>query len=61
MSKRNCADERRIERLKAIGRLADAALTEDSADDVLRIIGAELQRLGIYPTTEQIDPPATIH
>ena len=27
----------------------------------MRIIGAELQRLGIYPITEQIDPRATIH
>ena len=58
--KRSCAAERRIDRLKQLGRLADAALTKDAADDVIRIIGSELQRLGIYPITEQIDRPADV-
>ena len=60
--KRDCADERRIERLKALGRMADAALPPDAADTVLSLIGDELEKLGVHPTlSERIDPRATIH
>ena len=59
--KRSCAAERRIERLKLLGRLADATLTPDAADEILCLIGDELQRLGISTITEPIDPTATIH
>ena len=62
MSKRDCSGERRIERLKKLGRLADEALPPDAADTVMLLIGDELQRLGIHPTlSERIDPRATIH
>ena len=60
--KRGCAAERRIERLRALGRLADAALPPDAADAVMSLIGDELQKLGIHSTlSERIDPRATIH
>ena len=60
--KRDCADERRIARLKQLGRLADLALPPDAADAVMSLIGDELQRLGIHPTlSERVDPSATIH
>ena len=39
MTKRNCADERRIERLKTLGRLADEALPPAAADKVMLLIG----------------------
>ena len=62
MTKRNCADERRLERLKTLGRLADEALPPDAADTVMGLIGDELLLLGIHPTlSERIDPRAAIH
>ena len=62
MTKRNCATSRRVERLKALGRLADAALPPASADRVLSLIGDELVQLGLYPwRADRGDPKATIN
>ena len=60
--KRNCAAERRISRLKLLGRLADEVLRPAAADRVLDLIGDELLSLGIYPgLSESADPTATRH
>ena len=59
--KRSCAAERRIERLKALGRLADEVLTRASADIVLGLIGDELATLGIYPLADSPKATTTVH
>ena len=60
--KRSCAAERRVERLKLLGRLADEVMTPEAADCVLELIGDELLRLGIHPQlSETVDPSATVH
>ena len=60
--KRSCAAERRIERLKLLGRLADEVLTPEAADRVIELIGDELLQLGIYPgLADSVDPKATIN
>ena len=48
MRRRNCDLERRIGRLKQLGRLADLALPPASADVAMRLIADELWRLGIF-------------
>ena len=60
--KRSCVAERRIERLKLFGRLADEVLTPAAADRVIELIGAELLLLGIHPwMPERVDTGTTIH
>ena len=60
--KRSCAAERRIERLKLFGRLADEVLTPEAADRVIELIGDELLSLGIHPwLADSVDPEATIN
>ncbi len=60
--KRSCAAERRIERLKLLGRLADELLTPSAADAVIVSIGDELLRLGAHPwLADSVDPKATRH
>ena len=60
--RRACAAERRIEKLRLLGRLADEVLTPERADRVLELIGDELLLLGIHPSlSEGVDPSATVH
>ena len=60
--KRSCAAERRIERLKLLGRLADEVLIPEAADCVIDLIGDELLSLGIDPwRADSVDPKATIN
>ena len=60
--KRSCAAERRIERLKLFGRLADEVLTPEATDRVIELIGDELLSLGIHPwLADSVDPEATIN
>ena len=60
--RRACAAERRIEKLRLLGRLADEVLTPERADRVLGLIGDELVVLGIHPQmAESVDPEATVH
>ena len=60
--KRSCAAERRVERLKLLGRLADEVLTPEAADLVLELIGDELLSLGIHPwLADSVDTEATRH
>ena len=61
MRKRNCAAARRVERLKALGRLADEVLTPEAADIVLGLIGDELVSLGIYPLADSPKATTTVH
>ena len=59
---RNCALARRLERLRLLGRAADRALPPDSADVVMRLIGAELQRLGVFELSARpVDALDTVH
>ena len=44
--KRHCADERRVEQLRELGRLADELLVPADADQVFALIGRELDRIG---------------
>ena len=59
--KRSCAVDRRVEQLRQLGKLADLLLHPADADRVLLSIGAELQAMGIYQLTPEVDPQATIH
>ena len=60
MTKRNCADERRIEQLRELGRLADELLVPAEADQVLVAVGRELERIG-YLIQERYHYRDTIH
>ena len=58
--KRDCADERRIEQLRELGRLADELLVPADADQVLAAVGRELDRIG-YLIPERYHSGGTIH